>query len=111
METITVEIGRDRVHRIAFTVDGEPVNDDALTKAVLRFGEYCLDTEEGGGLTFVESKTAVDVELGLVEGLTKGAYVGHLTAMDGLHENGLPFGQVIINAINWPVCPEAEPAP
>lgn len=106
MQLITVEIGRDRTHRIALTAAGVPVPADTLTRVVARVGPHCLDTDNG--LEWDDSKQAVDAQFGLIAGLTPGAYDCYITGEDNAHPNGLPYKKFKIKAIAWPTCPVTE---
>jgi hypothetical protein len=78
-------IGRDNEDRLELLQDGVPVVAGAITGAVLRFGDYCLDTDDDPTLAyFLDSDNqTVCFKLGLITGLVTGKYKnGTLTLFD-----------------------------
>jgi len=110
---IVVHIGRDNItaYDLEYMPKGEtsfvPVPDDTITRAVLRFGPFCLDTNVTGHADIFylsNSNTTVEMKLGKVANLTTGAYYAYLTIYDANHPNGIPWANFNISVQSWPVC-------
>ena len=55
----------------------ETVAVDTVTRAIFRFGDYCIDTEDAEPLiTLEENATRVVMQLGMIEELVAGRYTG-----------------------------------
>jgi hypothetical protein len=109
MQAIHAWIGRDNVERLELIQDGDPVTADAVTRAVLRFGGYCLDTDVvDDTISLADSATVVEVQIGQIAGLLPGYYQGHLIVYDNPHPNGIMWEQVVIIVSDAEDCPPEE---
>lgn len=105
MTTLYAHIGRANRQRLALLQDGQAVAGGAVTRAVLRFGPYCLDTDEAGDpVALVDGATVVEAQLGLTPGITQGAHRGKLTIYDNLNTEGIAWQDVIVVVDRWNVC-------
>ena len=103
--SLSVWIGRDNRQRLRLLQDGEVVTEDAVARAQLRFGNYCIDTDATDDpIQLVDSATVVEMQLGLVPGLRAGLYRGQLTVFDNEAINGIAWQAVEISVNTWPVC-------
>jgi len=107
METLTFYVARANEELLELTQDGETVNEDAVLRAVLRFGPYCLDTDEHPTLIeLYDSAQKLRIKAGLIEGIKSGDYIGHLTLYDALTEDdGLKWQDFRVQVRPWNVCP------
>lgn len=112
MEIITAYIGRDNVETVL--LEYKPKNSTAyetvpvntVTRAILRFGDYCLDTNDADPIfELTENETELAMQLGMVIDLAEGSHVGRLTVYDGDHPNGIPWQDYRIRIRQWNVCP------
>ena len=84
----------------------ETVSVDTVTRAIFRFGDYCIDTEDLVPLiSLEENATRVEMKLGQITGLVAGKYTGYLTIYDATNTNGLPWEKLTVVVWPWPVCP------
>lgn len=107
MQSITVEAGREREHKLTLTQNGETVAPGIVTQVILRVGDMCLDTEDADpNFVLSNDATYVTAKLGLV-GLSPrtAPYAGWLTVFDNSAEEGLPWEMLKITVVQWPVCP------
>ena len=106
--TLTAYLGRDNEDRLELLQDGDPVVAGAATGAVLRFGSYCLDTDDDPTLIyFLDSDNqTICFKIGLTPELVVGKYKkGTLTLFDALNSNGLAWEEITIIVKPWDVCP------
>ena len=111
METITAYIGRDNIQTVLLELKPksgtayETVAINTVTRAILRFGDFCLDTDDADPIfELTEDETELAMKLGKVTNLTTGAYYAYLTIYDANHPNGIPWANFNISVQNWPVC-------
>lgn len=93
--------------RLVLQQDGQPVDEGAVTRAIFRFGDYCLDTNGDGSdfINLVENGTKVELFLGLVPGLAVGTYSGFLTIYDADSPDGLACGEKVrVKVQEWKTC-------
>lgn len=106
--TLTAYIGRDNEARLELLQDGVLVVASAVTKAVLKFGTFCLDTEvDTDEIYFLTSNNqTLCLKIGLLTGLVAGNYSdGKLTLFDAVNTNGLAWVDLTISVKDWSVCP------
>ena len=117
METLTFYIGRDNITQIKLqlkTVDDSDfvdVADGVVLQAVLKFGDYCLDTDvvdHADYISLTEDETVVSIKGGLIPELVKGSYTGYLTIYDAESTDGISWQSFRIRVREWPVCPVVE---
>ena len=88
------------------------VEDTSVTRAVFRFGPYCLDTETDvdGLISLEENATMVILKPGLIAGLAAGEYTGRLIIFDGARvDHGLKWGpKYVVRVVSWGLCPVEE---
>jgi len=90
----------------------ETVEDDAVTRATFRFGDYCIDTDDAEPLIELQDNaTKVAMKLGLIDELVAGRYAGYLTVFDATNTAGLPWQKMTVRVSSWPICPEVEAEP
>lgn len=88
------------------------VAEGAVTRAILRFGAYCLDSDDSEHeIELAQGATAVNVRIGLVPDIEPGTYHGHLTVYDSEHPNGIAWEYVRVKVEPWGVCPVTEETP
>ena len=104
MSRIEVPIGRGNRTRLQLQSDGEVVTAGAVTRAVFRFGEHCIDTQDSPLIELTDSATVVEMRLGLIEGLAKGRHKGWLTVYDNPHPEGVAWYETRVDIVDWPVC-------
>ena len=104
-----IQVYQGKRNKIVLTIkqDGATVNPGAITRAVFRFGAYCLDTDVSSpAIELIENETQVQLRLGLVEGILPGHYVARLTVYDLLMPEGKAWPQPLnINVLSWEGCP------
>jgi hypothetical protein len=114
METLTFYMGRASSLSIDLYRQGDEdpapvlVEEGVVTRAMLRFGDYCLDTEvveHADIFALNDDKTTVIVKGGLMDNLRAGGYRGHLTVFDALNPEGFPWEEFQIVVKKWPTCP------
>ena len=110
---IEVYIGRDNItaHDLKYMPKGEtsfvPVPDNTITRAVLRFGPFCLDTnvaEHADIFYLSNNNTTIEMKLGRVTDLTTGTYYAYLTIYDANHPEGISWANFRIRVQSWLVC-------
>jgi hypothetical protein len=101
-------IGRDNVERLALLQDGVAVTAGAVTKAMLKFGGLCIDTENNSDqIYFADSDNqTVCMKLGQVDDIVEGDWEGALTIFDAEADDGLAWAKPIVSIQSWDVCPE-----
>jgi hypothetical protein len=105
MTTLRAWVGRANRQRLQLLQDGVAVADGAVTRAVLKFGDYCLDTDEAGDpIELVDDATVVELQLGLVSGIAPMTATGRLTVYDNVHTQGIAWQEVLIDIGTWAVC-------
>jgi len=98
-------VNRSNRTRLELRQDGALVAANAVTRAQFRFGTWCLDTNDlADPIELVADATAVEMQLGLVDGITPGTYRGKLTVYDLNHPNGIAWSEVVVEATAWNVC-------
>ena len=112
METITAYIGRDNIQTVLLEYKPksgtayETVAINTVTRAILRFGDFCLDTDDADPIfELTEDETELAMKLGMVTDIVAGDYIGQLTIYDGTHPNGIPWEDYRIRIEAWQVCP------
>jgi hypothetical protein len=113
MDLINAYIGRNNYAELELMQDGVTVEEGAVTRAVLRFGSFCLDTEEVEHADWIElneDATKITLHLGLVTDLKPGRYNASLTLYDAASTKGIAWTTFVIRARSWPVCPVQEEA-
>lgn len=112
MEQIIAYIGRDNTQTVLLeykpkgSIAYETVPINTVTRAILRFGDYCLDTDDADPkFELTENETELAMQLGMVPNLVAGNYIGKLTIYDGTHPEGIPWQAYEIWVENWDVCP------
>jgi len=117
MEKLRFFIGRDNITNVKLqlkTVDDTDfvdVDDGVVLRAVLKFGSYCLDTDEEEHADFfslADDETVVSIKGGLIPNLVKGDYTAYLTIYDAVAEDGISWQSFRIQARDWPICPVVE---
>ena len=100
-------IDRDNIEKLALLQDGVAVTAGAVTKAVLKFGDYCINTDDDSDqIYFLDSDNqTVCIKLGQIDSITVGRYEGTMTIYDSEAVNGLAWVEVEINVYEWDVCP------
>ena len=100
-------IDRDNIEKLALLQDGVAVTAGAVTKAVLKFSDYCIDTDnDSDQIYFLDSDNqTVCVKIGQIDSIAVGCYKGFLTIYDSETVNGLAWVEVEINVYKWAVCP------
>jgi len=118
METLTFYIGRANTANIALMRQGVddaapvPVEDNVVTRAVLKFGPHCLDTDDAEDFfQLTEEETVLAVQGGLIPDLVRNDYSGYLTVFDALSLVGISWEKFKIRALDWPICPEEPEEP
>ena len=110
---IEVHIGRDNItaYDLEYMPKGEtsfvPVPDNTITRAVIRFGPFCLDTNVAGHADIFylsNNNKTIEMRLGRVTDLRIGTYYAYLTIYDANHPNGIPWANFRIRVRLWPVC-------
>ena len=84
----------------------ETVANDTVTRAVFKFGDYCVDTDEALDADYISletNATRVALRLGGISGLAAGLYKGYLTIFDAVNTKGLPWVDFTVHALPWPV--------
>jgi hypothetical protein len=113
MASVTAYIGRDNIERLELLQDGVAVVAGAVTRAVLKFGSFCLDTDEITHASIIYFETADNLVLclclGLVTDIRARVYEGKLTLWDATTTEGYAWDDVTITGIKWPVCPAPGP--
>ena len=106
MNELIAYIGRENIAYLTLQQGGVIVAENAVTRAVFSFGDYCLDTDEDDDpILLTDSDTKVKLQLGLVEGLEVGIYIGQLTIWDAEMESGKAWGERILITVNeWNAC-------
>lgn len=104
-ETLTIYMGRDNKEIFELQQDGVVVTADAVTRAILRFGDYCLDTESDEEIELTTNAQRVEIAAGTIEGLSEGVYYGVLTVFDLMSaENGFAWESFNVHVRYWPIC-------
>ena len=104
MATLYAWVGRANRQRLQLLQDGSSVTSGAVTRAVFKFGDYCLDTDEADPIALVDGATVVEMQLGLVSGLRRGTIPGKLTIYDNINTNGIAWGDSLVVVEPWDVC-------
>ena len=76
---------------------------DAITRVVLRFGPYCIDSDVAGDpISYADGR--VTLQLGLVPGLEQGVYTARMTVYDAANPEGLAWGEFRVRVLPWEAC-------
>jgi len=100
-------INRGNTEKLELIQDNQRVTANAVTRAVFRFGVYCLDTEVDNAelIELIDNAQVLRLRLGLVPNLIAGTYKkGTLTLYDELTEHGKAWIRADVRAELWPVC-------
>lgn len=112
-ETLTIYLGRDNREVFELQQDGVVVTALSVTRAVLRFGGYVLDTEddEDVAMALTTSNQRVEIFAGKLSGLIEGVYHGTLTVFDTMSaDNGFAWETFNVHVRDWPAeLPEEVP--
>ncbi len=103
---IDVYISRGNVTIFLLKQDGQEVVGGAVTRAIFRFGEYCIDTDNPHHpISLIDNSKAVRMQLGLVNNLQIGRAIGRLTIYDTVVTEGIAWGESVkINIQEWKTC-------
>lgn len=84
------------------------VPENTITRAMFRFGPYCLDTDDGDGLfVFQANRTQIKAKMGLIPNLEPGEWQGYLTLFDADGKHAWKSYRKV-TAEHWPICPVTE---
>lgn len=108
MISITAYIGRENEHQYRLLQNGQPVVEGAVSRVRIKFGPYCLDTDQPDDPIEVDAEGVVTFRPGMVEGLQRGMYEGQLVVYDNPSPEGIVWDSVIVTAVPSPAC-EAMP--
>lgn len=107
MTTLSAYIGRDNEERINLLEDGSIVSAGVVTRAVLKFGNYCVDTDKDPTIAYFSDSDnqTLCLKLGLVSGLSPGVHPNsRLTLYDATNINGIAWATFTVNVYSWTVC-------
>lgn len=107
IETLYAYIGRDNEEQIQLKQNNILVTTGAITRAVFKFGSYCLDTDiDTDEIYFLnDERTVLCLKLGLVTDIVPMANtVGKLTLFDVNNANGLAWAEINVTAVLWDLC-------
>ena len=115
-DTLMAYIGRSNVETLTleYRPEGETafvtVPEEAVLRAVFRFGAYCIDTNnEDDPIELGSNATKVHLQLGLIPLLAPGRHKdGLLTIYDAEHLDGLAWAEYSVRVVPWPVCNGGE---
>lgn len=106
MSLETVYIGRANVIRRTLQEDGEDLAapaQSAITRVMVAFGPYCVDTDEAAD-PISYSSGVVEMQLGLLPGIAEGQHDALITAFDASTPEGYAWGRFEVSIEPWPVC-------
>lgn len=106
-DRLKVYKGRDNVAHLVLKLNDEVIDPDVATRAVLRFGPYCVDTDVDTDLiTLVDQATRLEMRLGMIPDLqTRDCpYRAYLTVYDAASANGLAWDDFRILVEQWAIC-------
>ena len=106
MSLETVYIGRANVIRRTLQEDGEDLGaaeQNAITRVMVAFGPYCVDTNEATDPISYASGV-VEMQLGLLSGIAEGQHDALITAFDAATPEGYAWGRFEVSIEPWPVC-------
>jgi len=100
-------IDRENIEGLTLEIDGGTVPAETVTKVTLKFGDYCIDTDnDSDQIYFTDSNNqAISIKLGQVDSIAVGRYSGTLTIYDAETVNGLAWIRVKVEIFAWAVCP------
>ena len=98
-------IGRENVEKLELLHNGERVPKNSITRAIIRFGTYCLDTELHNEIELTEDAQVLEIKLGLIPDLVSGKYKSYITIYPNLAEDGIAWASANVRVAEWPVCP------
>jgi hypothetical protein len=122
---VTAYQSRNNAVRLSLIVNGELVDENAVTRAVVKLEHvsdpaaiYCLDTQTPAGLIdLLEDATVLRFYPGLIPDVALGEYWVWITVYDGLAPNGLAWGASLdkkgffyetpalyLKMVRWPIC-------
>jgi hypothetical protein len=117
--------GRNNALRLSLGIDGQPVDDDIITRAIISLElttspntTYCLDTEKpSDSIELLDSATVLRFYPGLIPDIALGDYQVWITVYDGLSPEGLAWGAALdrkglfyeepalyLRVARWPAC-------
>lgn len=103
MRTLKAYIGRSNTETLDIMEDGSVIDASVIQRAVLRFGNYVLDTDTDDEIELDNNNTRINLQLGLVSDLEAGTYDAYLTLYDSEStEHGLAWVSFEIEAEEWP---------
>lgn len=114
MKTITFYEGMANAVTLTLMYQGvddpelQVVPDDSITRAMLSFGDYCLDTDEVGDadmIYFSDNNTRLILKAGLISSIVVGTYVGYLTLFDAVAVDGIAWQEFKVEVKEWDKCP------
>ena len=110
MKTITFYTGTANSVGLTLKVNGATVDAGTVTRAIFRFGDYCLDTDEADADIFSlnEDATVLTVRAGLIDGVQPGKYSGMLTLYDEETADGIAWERITVIIGQWLKCAEDE---
>ena len=102
---VTAYMGRVNEDQFELVQDGKIVDPGVVTRAVLKFGEHCIDTDVDTTIISLDDDAqVVKMTLGLIEDLSEGSYVGKLTIYDAVAVKGFAWYTFNITVKSWEVC-------
>jgi len=106
MQVLTAYIGRDNEEALQLLQDGALVAEYAVTRAVFKFGTYCLDTAVDTDIFYFDDNHQIlYLKLGLINDIVAGIHRdGQLTLFDSSTTIGYAWDSFIVSVQNWPVC-------
>lgn len=103
IQSVRAWIGRDNAEVYRLTQDREPVQPGAVTRVVVRFGGYCLDSATDDVIE-VDAEGILTVRFGQVEGLERGGYLGQIIVYDAPAEDGIMWQSIYVIAEESDAC-------
>lgn len=94
-EVIVVKMGRDNQAQYQITQDEENVPEGAVTRAILQFGSWRLDTDSDPGIS-VSLAGVLTVTPGHIPDLAPGLYRGSLVIFDAASSDGIEWGKFVV---------------
>jgi len=113
MKTITFFVGM--ANPVTLTLMHQGVDDpeliivpeNTITRAMLRFGSYCLDTDVIGDadmIYFTDNETRLVIKAGLIADIVAGSYLGYLTLYDAVSLDGIAWQDFKVEVKEWLKC-------
>lgn len=108
MTVLTAYIGRDNEDKIQLLQDSVVVTAGVVTRAVFKFGDYCIDTEIDTDVIYFDDSDnqVLCLKLGLIDDLSplSGTISGQLTLFDNTNTNGIAWVLVPVLIKTWTLC-------